>query len=65
MLSDFYFLGMSGVMWWYTTYLWSIKETELNVEKIVIDITMVGCGLVACVFTAITTNIFFKKVEDL
>jgi len=64
MLSDYYFLFMAGFMWQYTLYLWSIKETELSAEKIVIDIVMIGCGIIACVLSAIVVNIFSRNFEE-
>ena len=41
-----------------------IKETELSAEKIVIDIVMIGCSIIACVLSAIVVNIFIRNFEE-
>jgi len=57
------FIIFCGFMWKYTLYLWTIKETYLGAEKIVINIVMIGCGLMACLLTSITVDIFARAVE--
>jgi len=64
MLSDSPFIISCGFLWKYTHYLWTIKEEHLSVEKIVIDIVMIGCGLTACLLTGVVANIFVRRVDE-
>ena len=64
MLFDCYFCFLTLFMWKSTFFLWSVKQVEMSIQKLTIDILMIGCGLSACMLTGVVANIIVRKIEN-